>query len=82
MRFRPFAGHVRDWTQAVGRCIRRCGLKRSQFRAGIPLLVVAGAVLFVPTALGAFTQALAALAVLGLAGGAVLVGTTDDARPV
>lgn len=53
-----------------------------QFWVGIALLVVAGALLFVPTALGAFTQASAAIAVLGLAGGAVLVGTAGDERPV
>ena len=82
MRFRPFTGHVRDWTQAVGRRIRRCGLERSQFRAGVALLVVAGAVPFVPTALGAFTQASAALAVLNLADGAVPVGAAAGGRPV
>ncbi|WP_276301078.1 hypothetical protein [Halorussus lipolyticus] len=53
-----------------------------QLRVGIALLVAAGALLFVPTALGAFTQASAAVAVLGLAGGAVLVGTAGDERPV
>ena len=53
-----------------------------QLWAGIALLLVAGAVLVVPTALGAFVQASAAIAVLGLAGGALLVGTADDGRPV
>jgi hypothetical protein len=55
---------------------------KRQFWAGIALLVVAGAVLFVPTALGAFTQASAAIAVLGLAGSALLIGTAADGRPV
>ncbi|WP_135826177.1 hypothetical protein [Halorussus ruber] len=53
-----------------------------QLRVGIALLVAAGALLFVPAALGAFTQASAAVAVLGLAGGALLVGTAGDERPV
>lgn len=53
-----------------------------QFWFGVGLLVVAGVLLFAPTALGGFAYELAAVAVLGLAGGAVLVGTSEGGRPV
>ena len=53
--------------------------------SGVALLVVAGVVLFGAVTIGGFdtlSQASGALAVLGLAGGAVLVGTAGDERPV
>lgn len=53
--------------------------------SGVALLVVAGVVLFGAVTIGgldALSQASGALAVLGLAGGAVLVGTAGDGRPV
>jgi len=56
-----------------------------QLWSGVALLVVAGALLFGAVAIGgldALSQASGALAVLGLAGGAVLVGTAGDGRPV
>lgn len=53
-----------------------------KFWLGIDLLVVAGVLLFAPTALDGFAYELVAIAVLGLAGGAVLVGTSEGGRPV
>lgn len=57
--------------------------------AGIALLLTAGVLLFVPLALNGFVpataavgQAAAGVAVLGLAGAAVLIGTAEDGRPV
>ncbi|WP_137286883.1 hypothetical protein [Halorussus salinisoli] len=55
----------------------------TQFRAGIVLAAFGAVLLFGPVALGLpFTQTAGAIAVLGLAAGAVLVGTAEDGRPV
>lgn len=53
-----------------------------QFWTGIVLLIGAGVLLFAPTALDEFAYELAAVAVLGLAGGAFLIGTSEGGRPV
>jgi hypothetical protein len=56
-----------------------------RYWSGVALLVVAGGLLFAATAIGgldAFSQASGALAVLGLAASAVLIGTAGDERPV
>jgi len=56
-----------------------------QLWSGVALLVAAGALLFGATAVGgldAVSQASGAVAVLGLAGSAVLIGTAGDGRPV
>ncbi|UPV99797.1 hypothetical protein M0R88_14910 [Halorussus gelatinilyticus] len=65
--------------------IARMATNERQFWAGVALLVVAGALLFGATAVGGldvFSQASGAVAVLGLAGSAVLIGTAGDERPV
>jgi hypothetical protein len=50
---------------------------------GIALLLVAAASLFGPVALDLpYQQVVGAVAVLGLAAGAYLVGTAEDGRPV
>lgn len=52
-------------------------------RVGIVLLFVATVALFVPVALGLpYEQVVGAVAVLGLAAGAYLVGTAAKGRPV
>jgi hypothetical protein len=55
---------------------------RLRIGAGIALIVLAGTLLFALPALGASAHELGAIAVLGLAGGAVLIGTSEDGRPV
>ena len=50
---------------------------------GIVVLVVASVLLFGPVALGLpYEQVVGAVALLGLAAGAYLVGTAEDGRPV
>ncbi|NEU57001.1 hypothetical protein FXF75_09635 [Halorussus sp. MSC15.2] len=54
-----------------------------QSKLGIVLLVLGGILLFGPVALGLpFVYAASAVSVLGLAAGAVLIGTAEDGRPV
>lgn len=53
-----------------------------QFWTGVVLLIGAGVLLFAPTVFGGFAYELAAVAVLGLAGGAFLIGTSEGERPV
>jgi len=50
---------------------------------GIAILLVAAVLLFGPVALGLpYEQIVGAVAVLGLAAGAYLVGTAEEGRPV
>ncbi|NHN58714.1 MULTISPECIES: hypothetical protein [Halorussus] len=54
-----------------------------QTAVGVVLLVLAGVLLVAPVALGlSIAHEAGAISVLGLAAGAVLVGTADDGRPV
>jgi len=62
---------------------RRMDTNDRQYWTGICVLLIAGVVLFGSVALGLpYEQIAAAFAVLGLAGGAYLIGTADDGRPV
>lgn len=59
------------------------GVNTKRTRFGIALLVAAGVLLVAPVVLGPpYAHEVGALAVLGLAAGAVLVGTAEDGRPV
>ncbi|WP_435178409.1 hypothetical protein [Halorussus sp. AFM4] len=54
-----------------------------QTAVGVALLVLAGVLLTGTVALGlSFAHEAGAISVLGLAAGAVLVGTAEDGRPV
>lgn len=58
-------------------------VNNNRIRVGVALLLVAGVLLFAPLALGLpYAHEVGALSVLGLAAGAVLIGTADDERPV
>jgi hypothetical protein len=54
-----------------------------QLRIGIVILVLAGMLLVGPNVVSLpFSDAISAVAVLGLAAGAALVGTAEEGRPV
>lgn len=54
-----------------------------QFRSGIAVLAFAGVLLVSPNVVALpYAEAISAIAVLGLAAGAALVGTAGEGRPV
>ncbi|UPV73751.1 hypothetical protein M0R89_14535 [Halorussus limi] len=58
-------------------------LDNAQSKYGVAVLVIAGVLLFGSVALGLpFAREAGAVSVLGLAAGAVLIGTAEDGRPV